>query len=93
MENEKLQRASEQEKDRDRIELDFEMTQEQKDTEQSISFGAQKQPFKLATRDDMLPTNMLGGGLNSLQHQTDLMKFGKQGQQGIQSSPAAALNS
>lgn len=92
IENEKLRRNEHKKKDIGKIELDFEMTDEQKNQEQSLQFGAT--PISEISSEDLGHMNQksagIGHGLNQSKNQNDLLEFKRQGQQGVQGSQSGA---
>ena len=99
MENEKLRRQASQRKSRNKIELKVEMTEEMKRQEQSVNFGATPYSSKtVSVQNSLAPSkshnettnqqNGIGTGPNAIQKQQEFIEFKKQGQQGVQNSPA-----
>ena len=99
MENEKLRRQASQKKSRNKIELKVEMTEEMKRQEQSVNFGATPYSSKtVSVQNSLAPSkshnettnqqNGIGTGPNAIQKQQEFIEFKKQGQQGVQNSPA-----
>eukprot|EP00347_Sterkiella_histriomuscorum_P010986 403374183 len=70
LEQEKILKEVEEEKNKDRVELDIKLTREQELQDQLLMFGS------------LPPENMLGFGLNSTQNQKEFIEYKKQGQGG-----------
>ena len=65
---------------KNKIELEFEVTEEEKIKEESLNFGSSApMSLSLPRGDSNVPSSGIGHGLNSLQNQRDLIEFKKQG--------------